>query len=989
MEVRLLGPFELRTSGQPVELGDLQQRYILAVLVLHANRAISAERLTDIVWNGVEKPKTNLVPGYIARLRKILERGEQTDRPVIDRVATGYVLRIAPERIDLERFLALRDRAHDCADRARRLALLREAAELWRGRYLEDLDHDRVGSTGLFSPEEAYIDVLGDLAELELGEGNHRWVRDRLQSLVSAEPTRHRLAGLLMRALVANGDRVQAVNVYHDTRAALNDYGMDVPVELRRLAKFAQLSGRRVLLPSRPPRFGGRGRELARIESRLLVAAAAHRSATLWISGMPGIGKTALAVQAAYLLRERFPDGQVLVQLDGFTPEVAPVTTEDALAGLLTALGVPPEQHPPTISQRIASYQAALAGTRTLVVLDNAAGEEQTQQLLPIEPGCAALVTSRRTGGLDIADEIQLGPLQPEAAIELFHGLVGADRVRGESALVDSLVVRCGYVPLPIKMLAAQLRLHGSWSLSELTALLDESGPWRDAPGLTGRAAGACAVSYGQLDELEQLLFRLFGRLPGHDLSVPAAAALVGTTPARARELLEGLLRASLLEEPAHGRYRILDPLKEYARGLHTHADTDTERLGPLLDFYLVTTSNAIRAAYPFDQDRQPAVRRECPSAVEFGDNQAALTWLSGERLNLLAVIRYAARQDFSEHTWQLAVLLWRYYYAGGLIEDWSETLELARKALETDEAGRAGLAYVLLRLAGAHRTAGRASQSLELATEALRLWTELGDDLGQAGALCAIATVDSDRGDNASAITHYESALTKYERVEDLRGQAYALSNAGQLHELQGDLEFAEARLVAATDLLRRLSHTQGLAHTLDNLGVVRRRLGRHAQALANHEEARALAKEVGDRSCEAYALNNIGVVHRLEQRLEDAVQHHELARAVADTVAEPGLRAQLYMDRAATQLERGDRRQALTTYLAALDLARGTGDRGKQAHAHRGAAQVLHQTGEHVSAAVHWHAALEAFDGLGWTEAEDVRAELARHRCRCRAEG
>jgi DNA-binding SARP family transcriptional activator/tetratricopeptide (TPR) repeat protein len=986
MEVRLLGPFELRTSGQPVELGDLQQRYILAVLVLHANRALSAERLTDIVWNGVEKPKTNLVPGYIARLRKILEQGEPADRPVIDRVATGYVLRIAPERIDLERFLTLRDRAQDCADRAKRLALLRAAAGLWRGRYLEDLDRDRVGSTSLFSPEEAYIDVLGDLAELELAEGNHRWVRDRLQPVVSAEPTRHRLAGLLMRALVANGDRVPAMNVYHDTRTALNEYGMDVPVELRRLAKFAQLTGRRVLLPSRPPRFGGRGDELATIESRLLVAAAAHRSATLWISGMPGIGKTALAVQAAYLLRERFPDGQVLVQLNGFTPKVAPVPTEEALAGLLTALGVPPEQHPPTVSQRIACYQAALAGTRTLIVLDNAAGEEQAQQLLPAEPGCAALVTSRRTGGVDIADEIQLGPLRPEAAIELFHGLVGADRVRGESALVDSLVTRCGYVPLPIKMLAAQLRLHGSWSLRELTALLDESGPWRDAPGLTGRAAGACAVSYGQLNELEQRLFRLFGRLPGHDLSVPAAAALVGTAPARARELLEGLLGASLLEEPAHGRYRILDPLKEYAGGLHPPGP-DTELLDPLLDFYLVTTANAIRAAYPFDQDRQPAVRRECPSAVRFDDNRAALTWLSGERSNLLAVMRYAARHDFPEHTWQLAVLLWRYYYAGGLLEEWSESLELARKSLETDAANRPGLAYVLLRLAGAHRTAGRAAQSLELATEALLLWTELGDDLGQAGALCAIASVHSDRGDTTSAITHYESALTKYEHVEDLRGQAHALSNVGQLHELQGDLELAEVRLVAATDLLRRLSHTQGLAHTLDNLGVVRRRLGRHAEALANHEEARALAEEVGDRSCEAYALNNIGVVHRLEQRLDDAVHHHELARAVADTVAEPGLRTQLYLDRAATQLERGDHGQALTSYLAALDLARGTGDRGKQAHAHRGAAQVLHRTGEHDSAAGHWRAALEEFGGLGWSEAADVRAELARHRCGCTA--
>ncbi|MFD9893247.1 tetratricopeptide repeat protein [Amycolatopsis sp. NPDC059027] len=984
MEVLLLGPFELRCNGEPVDLGDPQQRYILAVLVLHANRAVSTERLIEIVWAGQSRPKTNLVPGYIAKLRKLLrDGGGQDGGMVIDRTPTGYVLRIDPRRIDAVRFGELWQEADGCDDPARRLALLTEAVGLWRGRYLEDLDPDRVGAAELMSPEEAFLDALGDLAELELARGRHRWVRDRLRPVVRMNRTRHRLAGLLMRALVANGDRVPATEVYHETRAALDEFGMEVPTELRRLARFAQFVEPPVALPAPSHRFGGRGDELAVIESRVLAATADHRPAAVWISGMPGVGKTALAVQAAHQLRERFPDGRILVQLNGFTPHVAPTPTAEALGTLLEGLGVPPEQHPPTVSRRIALYQSALAGTRSLVILDNAASEEQVRSLLPAAPGCTALITSRQVGGVDVADEVRLRPLRPEAAAALFGDLVGAERVRGRHAVVDEIVARCGCVPLSIRMAAAQLRLHRSWPVEHLARLLEASSPWRAGDG----AGAACAVSHAQLPEPQRLLFRLIGRLPGVDLGVSAAAALMDRTVSEARALLEGLHGASLLEEAEPERYLMLDPLREYAAGVPDPGPPGArdDALDRLLDFYLVSVANAVRVAYPFDRDRQPAVSRESPVALTFSDSTAARAWLAAERTNLLEAIRYAAGHDRPEHTWQPAVLLWRWYFAGSHVNEWSETLELARKALEKTGEDRRGLAYVLLRLSGARRQAGEPAQAREFAEKALSLWTGLGDDQGQASALCAIAVVTMDRGDDRSAIACFEAALEKYETSGDARGQANALSNLGQLNELYGDLELAERRHLAAAALLRELGHTQGLAHTLDNLGVTRQRLGRPGEAMRDHREAYELAVAVGDRSCEAYALNNLGAVHRLTGKLDEALEYHELARRVADEAREPGLRTQLYLDRAATYLARGERDEARKAYFAALDLARGTGDRGRQAHAHHGAARALHDAGDHRVALAHWQSAQAGFDELGWSEAERITDERARLTCAC----
>lgn len=957
----MLGPLEAWHDGAPVQLGDQQQRFVLVVLLLNANKPVSSARLAEIVWADREA-KPTLVRSYVKRLRDIGVGIETTP--------TGYLLRLGEDQLDTVRFDRLRAEAGRTDDPRRKIELLREAVGLWRGRFLEDIDIDRVGGPEVGFPEESLPDAVGDLAELELGTGDHRSARDRLRPLVRSDPASQKHAGLLMRALLAGGDQVGALRVFAGTRDALAELRMEPGPVLRNLAARAEHGEPPSSLPSRPGGFTGRADEIAAIET----AAAAGRRA-VWVSGAPGVGKTGLAVEAAHRLRDRFPDGQLLARLNGFTPGVPETSVGDALTELLVELGVPPEQIPATVGRKVTLYQTTLWGTRTLVVLDNAASPEQIRPLLPEADGCLAVVTSRRMG--DVGEPVRLSPLPPEEAAELFHALTDAPRVRGRAAEVALIVKRCGFLPMPIRVAAALFRRHDRWPLEHLLHLLEENGPWGEEDGVA-----AVRVSYQQLGEPQRAMFRLLGSLPGPDVDVAGGAALAGCDVAEARLVLDDLHEVSLLEEAAPERYQMLDPLKEFA----AVEPAPPQALVRLLDFYLVTLAAAVGAAYPFDRAQLPASDRSCAVTPEFADARAALRWIADERDNLVAAIHYAARHDLPEHTWRLAVLLWRYFNTTNQFEDWIDTLELAWKTVSADPGNDYGQAHVLLRLATAHDRRGQLAEALELAAQALPKWRRLGDPRGEAATLCALAIPTMELGKHEQAIAHLEAALAKYEQTEDRRGEAHALSMLGYLNELHGNLDVALGQHSAAARMLREIGHVQGVAHALNNLGSVQENLGLLPEALASYTEAHGHAAEVGDHCVEAYALNNIGNVHRQQGRFAQAVRYHDKAREVAANVPDADLRIQLYLDRGATALARGAQRDALTACKAALDLADGSGNRAYQARAHRGVAETLHAMGQHSEARTHWAAAEAGFDALDLPEAGAVRDERAALECDCR---
>ncbi|SFW63427.1 AfsR/SARP family transcriptional regulator [Amycolatopsis australiensis] len=965
MEFRMLGPLEAWHDGVPVPLGDQQQRFVLVVLLLNANKPVSTARLTEIVWAGRET-KPTLVRGYIKRLRDVVQDAGDVS---IETTPTGYLLRLGDDQLDTVRFTRLRAEAGRTGDPRQAIELLREAVALWRGRFLEDIDIDRVGGPDVVFPEESLSDAVGDLAELELGIGDHRSARDRLRPLVRSDPASQKHAELLMRALLAGGDRMGALRVFRSTHDALAGLRMEPGPVLRNLAARAEHGDPPSSLPSRPGGFTGRAAELAAIEA----AAAAGRRA-VWVSGAPGVGKTGLAVEAAHRLRDRFPDGQLLARLNGFTPGVAETSVGDALTELLIELGVPAEQIPATVGRKVSLYQTTLWGTRTLVVLDNAASAEQIRPLLPEADGCLAIVTSRRMGDADTGEPVRLSPLPPEEAAELFHALTDPPRVRGRAAEVALIVKRCGFLPMPVRVAAALFRRHAGWPLDHLLHLLEEGGPWGEDDGIA-----AVRVSYQQLGEPQRAMFRLLGSLPGPDVDVAGGAALAGCDVAEARELLDDLHEVSLLEEAAPERYQMLDPLKEFA----AVEPAPRQALVRLLDFYLVTLAAAVGAAYPFDRAQLPSTDRSCPVTPVFADAGAALRWIAAERDNLVAAIRYAARHDLPGHTWRLAVLLWRFFNTTNQFEDWIGTLELAWRTVPAgDDYGQA---HVLLRLATAHDRRGRLSEALELAAQALPKWRRLGDTRGEAATLCALAIPTMELGKHDQAMAHLEAALAKYEQTEDRRGEAHALSMLGYLNELHGNFDAALGQHSAAARMLREIGHVQGLAHALNNLGSVQEHLGLLTEALAGYTEAHAHAAEVGDRCVEAYALNNIGNVHRRQGRFAEAVRYHDKAREVAANVPDTDLRTQLYLDRGATALAQGAHREALAASKAALDLADGAGNRAYQARAHRGVAETLHSMGKHEEAVAHWTAAETEFDALDLPEAGAVREKRASLMCAC----
>ncbi|USX52325.1 tetratricopeptide repeat protein [Lentzea sp. HUAS12] len=955
----MLGPLEAWHDHTAVPLGDQQQRFILVVLLLHANKPVSPERITEIVWQGNPERRT-LVRGYINKLRKSFDGSDAE----IERTPTGYMLRIDEDAIDVLRFDRLRSEAALALqdnDQRRAIDLLREAVALWRGDFLEDIDIDRVGGADVILPDETYLDMLGDLAELELLSGDHRSARDRMRRAVRTAPENQKYAELLMRALIAGSDRVGAIRAFDVASKSLGDLGLEPGTVLRNLAERARRGEPGSSLPSRPGGFTGRAEELATIAA---AASGSDERRAVWISGPPGVGKTGLAVEAAHQLRHRFPDGQLLVRLNGFTPGVTPLSVSEALTQLLTELGVPAEQIPDTVGRKATLYQTHLYGTKTLVVLDNAVSPEQIRPLLPENRDCFAVITSRRMGEPDISEHVRLAPMPADDASALFQRLTGSSRVRGRSADVAGLVARCGYLPVSITVAAAMLRKHDRWSLDYLLGQLDESGAWQEN-------GAAIHASYRQLDAHQQQVFRLFGRLPGPDVDLRGAAALIGRDIAATRVLLHDLHEVCLLEEVAPERYQMLDSIKEFA-ALEPATEGALERL---LDFYLVTLADAVDVAYPFDRTALPAVERESPLALRFEHEEAALSWITAERDNLMAAIR---RAD-TDRAWQLASLIWRYFNTANRFDDWIDAVGSVRPE---DDHGRA---HVLLRLSTANDRLGRHAEALDLAEQALVSWTRLGDDPGEAAALCAIAVPAMQLGAHDQAVGHFEAALAKYERCGDLRGQGHALSALGYIHEQHGRYEAAVRQNEAAVVIMRRIGHRQGLAHALNNLGANLQNLGSLDDAIPHHLEAHEIAVEIDDRCVAAYALSNIADAHRLAGRFPEALHHHDLAEKTAAGLTDVELQASLVRDRAATEEDRGNLGAALRLYRSLLGVATDTGNRRQESRGQFGAARTLHAMGRHAEAAAHWDAAEAVYRELGQPEAEEVRRTRAALTCAC----
>lgn len=1048
---RLLGPVELWVAGRPVDLGPAKRRTVLAALLVDAGRWVAAETLIDRVW-GEDPPAQvrATIYAHIARIRRILvdaaprlsggadgdlpreadtplphnaDAGAHADAdadadarfgpstaPRLLRGSGGYRLEVPRDLVDAHRFrgLVTRARAADGSD-AERVAMLRKALGLWRGEPLAGLS----GEWALRTREgwqQQRIDAVLAWADAELRVGGDLGVVDTLSVLVAEHPLTEPLAVALMRALHAAGRAPEALAHYTVLRRRLADElgtapgaeaqrehrviltGKPAAPAVRRTPPGADLQRTRPVpaqLPMQAREFTGREEELTRLEK--VLATAAERPAAVLISavsGTAGVGKTALAVHWAHRARERFPDGQLYVNLRGYDPD-RPMTAADALVRFLTALGVSGQEVPLEPDDRATRYRSEVADRRMLIVLDNAATVEQVRPLLPGTASCAVLVTSRDSlAGLvarEGAHRLDLDLLPADASRALLRRLIGA-RAEAEPDAVDALAAQCARLPLALRVAAELAVTRSTTPLAELVAELADQQRRLDLLDADGdpRAAVAAVFSWSlrHLPPDAARTFRLLGLHPGPDFDAYAAAALHDTGLADARRVLGILARAHLVQPTDGARYGMHDLLRAYATRLATAEyppDVPRAALDRLFDHYLATAAAAMNSLHPAEASLRPLVPPPATPAPDLSDPGAARAWLNGERPCLTAVVAHTATHGRPTHAVRLAVTLYRYLIVGGHHTDGltihGHARDAARRSADPASEARAllGLGTAYWQLAQ-HEPAGRHLQ------QALTLFRQVGDPTGQARALVNLGLVAERLGRYGPACEYFEQGLALHRGAGDRGGEAIALKDLASVERRLGRYGPAADHLRQALILLRQTGSRYMEAHALNDLGNVEARLDRFDTAARHQEQALALFRQVGDPYGEAAALGSLGTIDTRLGRPGQAAEHHRQAigiyRRNGDRDGEA--RALNGLGEAAHAAGRHD--DALTAHTDALAIAEDIGNPGQQARAHGGLGDAHHALGDAHDAVRRYERALALYTDLGMPEADDIRAILGK---------
>jgi tetratricopeptide (TPR) repeat protein len=594
------------------------------------------------------------------------------------------------------------------------------------------------------------------------------------------------------------------------------------------------------------------------------------RASVCVIDGMPGVGKTALAVHAGHLLADGYPDGQLFADLHAFTPGRNPADPTAVLASLLRMAGVPPDQIPDGDEERSARWRDWMAGRRMLLILDDAAASQQVAPLLPGSPGCLVLVTSRRRLPALSRDygaaAVPLGVLPEDDAIALFGLVAGRSPGSTGAGAVAGLVRLCGYLPLAITILAAALTPHPGADVAALVAELETA---QDRLAGIDAALGeqelgvaaAFDLSYGGLATHYQRTLRLLAATPGTDLDAWAAAALTALPVETARQHLAGLHAHRLAEQAGHGRFRLHDLIRAYAR--HRSARTESEpAIGRLLDYYQHTAAQAQRhlTRYPRPDPAGPAPATGAPA---FGAQPEAASWLRTERSNLLACLDDARQRQQTGRVAGLAASL-----SGLLLLDgpWGQGIVLQRQALAGCQSvgDVAGAAAALAELGSLYVRTGDYEQAARVLDEARSSYQHAGDQRGEAAALRERGALARITADYPAAVQMQQQALAAFQDLGDQTGQAQTLSELGVLARLTGDCVAARPLLEQSLGLRCLLGDRRGEVYTRSELGTLCRLTGDYAEAAALLEQAIALSRDLGHRYGEGHALSELAAVAR-----------------------------------------------------------------------------------------------------------------------------
>lgn len=993
MEFGVLGPITVWSDGRPVPVGGPRQRCVLGALLVHLGREVTVDQLIGYLWSD-DPPRTarSVIQVQISHLRRAFPDSIST-------TSGGYVLDVDPDSVDLHRFRSLRDRAASAEPKAA-VEMLEQALECWRGLPFsgvgsEYLDHSVVAPLR----EERWSCVVA-WATCALELGRYPDVVSRLTPLVSEEPFRERPHHLLITALWRDNERARALSVYEEFRARLADeLGVDPGPELTALhtrilqEDFQEAAqdptagepGTRFVvrndLPRDLPDFTGRRDSLRQLDEVARTGEA--RAQVCVITGSGGEGKTTTAVRFGYEAAKRYPDGQLFIDLYGYTTDREPLDVASALGALLRAVGIDPEAVPESLDERSALWRATLMGRRVLVILDNALSYAQVSPLLSSSPGSMTLITTRNElSGLSGARFLSLGVFDEQSSLELLGRVLGDERVRREPDHAREIIRICGGLPLALRVVAGRMLSRPRWSFAHVARRLGEQNrKFRELQVEGQSVEAAIDLSFQSLNRDQSRTFLLLGLMIGSTIDLGGAAALLDMTVEDADDILQELVGVCLLEEPQGDVYRLHDLIGAFSRDraamLLTAEEIDAARLR-LAEQYMATAQHAADLLGPRAHDDTVEVNQGY--RTELSGREDAGNWFTLHQENLADTIEYFASHDNGEYAWRMADAVWRFYALHGqmglLISSHQRALQVSDK-----QGNRRGRAVTLIGLGIAHCLSGRFDESLDLLTEARDLLTAIGDSRGIIRALSNLGMVYERVGRLADAAEAIQGVLDHAIELKDVQVEALQWGNLAVLKQTLG--AYGEALHCAGRSLEKSVGEDRDetRAYAKRVMGEARIGLGELDAAFDDLNEALELSHELRLVGNQVYVHNSLGLAHRAAEQWERAVESHATALDLAEQHGRRSGDAEIRVDLGMTYAAAGRHGEALDELERAHAIAVERSERYMVARA----ALALGRLPAPVMAANRARGFLneaeEIFTELGLAEAEQARKSLKEY--------
>lgn len=919
LSITLLGPVSAVSGGQQVQLNGRLGRTALAVLALDPGRVVSTERLVDAFW-GHTPPLTarKQVHIQVSRLRRALREAGAVD--VVRTEPTGYLLAVDSGCVDLvvvQRLRSQAGKARHAGDVAAAAQQLQAARAAFSGQPLGGTSEHLLAAE-LPSLEELRLTVVEECVAAELAAGRAEQLVGELSALVRAHPLRERLHRLRMLALYRSGRRADALLAYQQARDAVrSELGLEPSPELAELQRQI-LAGsdtvgppaRRITpaqLPPAPRGFVGRSAEQQRLRALLTRSSEVPRVALL--SGMPGVGKTALAVEVAGAMAKAFPDGQLYVDLRGMDePPLAPAAV---LGGFLRALGMDSPAQPADLAGRSAEFRSRTARLKMLVVLDNAAGEDQVEPLLVAGAGCATLITSRSTlPGLQPSLRVVVPPMPDEVARHVLIAAAGADRLHTDPEAVTAIVRACAGVPLALRIAGARLAAAPQLSPAVLAGSLAGGNPLVDLSAGNKSVQASLASSFVALPEPARLALGGLARLGAPTFGPWVLGPLLDVSQREAVRLLLTVADAHLVEPGAthSGQYGLHDLVRAHARA--STAPLEERTLHRLVTWALaltgLTTTNRPPLPAAVSRQWQPAelpaelvaevttdppawVAAHWPTLVAIvdiarraGQPDAAAAVLAGFRkpmirLDLLDTCEGAARRLLDAtpaDPWARAVALLTLGSVAEQRGDHPQVVALVTALADDTRLDAHTRTDALLMLGSGHHMCDATARAETALREALRIASALGDQQRQFRAHFVLAGTYRAAGDPARALSHNRRAMWLADRTADAPERAHARFALTRTLLMVGDVAAATALAAEALELVR---------HGGDRLGEAWCLLLQAQAACAGGDPALAART----------ATESIELARRLHRPDAEAAAERELARALAAGGDPAGARA------------------------------------------------------------------------------------------------